>query len=194
MAAEHLPKAITVEEYFELERNNPEICYEYVDGYIYMMAGGSLNHDTVKSNIQGILWNFLRGKRCHAYSSDAKAQVNKKRYFHPDVTVTCDPNDRGTIDLIKSPRIVFEVLSPTTELRDRTWKMQNYLALPTLEEYILVESRSIKVEMYRRESGKWVYYVFGPDDELELASINFHFPVTEAYIDVKFEETILEEE
>lgn len=194
MAAEHQPKTMTVEEYFELERNHPEICYEYVDGYVYMMAVGTFNHDTIKSNIQGILWNLLRGKKCHAYSSDMKTQINKKRYFHPDVVVTCDPQDRGTGDFLKSPCIVFEVLSPTTEMNDRTWKMQNYLALRTLEEYILVDSKSIKMEMYRREGEKWTYDVFGPDDELELASIGFHFPVTEAYLDAEIEKPAVEEE
>jgi len=194
MAAEHRPKTITVEEYFELERSNPEVRYEYVDGYVYMMAGGSLNHDAITSNIQGILWNFLRGKPCRVYSSDAKVRVNAKRYFHPDVTVTCDPNDRGTIDFISAPRIIFEVLSPSTEMNDRTRKIQNYLALPTLEEYILVDSHALKMEMYRRENGKWVYYVFHSSAELELFSIDFQFSVREAYADVEFEATALEED
>lgn len=194
MAAEHQPKLMTVEEYFELERRGSDVCYEYVDGHVYMMAGGSLNHDAIKTNIQGILWNFLRGKPCHVYSSDAKVQINKQRYFHPDVTVTCDPNDRGTIDLIQSPRIVFEVLSPGTQIKDRTWKMQNYLALPTLEEYILVDSRVIKMEMYRKEFGKWVYYSLNAEDGLELNSIKFSFPISEAYIDVRLKKVILEAE
>lgn len=54
MAAEHQPRLLSVEEYFELEKNEAGVCYEYVDGYVYMMAGGSFNHDTIKSNIQGI--------------------------------------------------------------------------------------------------------------------------------------------
>jgi Uma2 family endonuclease len=192
MAAEHRPKLMTVEEYFALERSGSDVCYEYVDGYVYMMAGGSLNHDAIKTNIQGLLWAFLRGKSCRAYSSDAKVQVNKQRYFHPDVTVTCDPGDQGTIDVIKYPRVVFEVLSPGTQIKDRTWKMQNYLALPSLEEYILVDSHTIKMEMYRREAGKWVYYVFGPEDQLELASIDFNFPVVEAYLGVNLEKVASE--
>jgi Uma2 family endonuclease len=52
------------------------------------------------------------------------------RYFHPDVTVTCDPHDRGRVQAIQSPRLIVEVLSPTTELSDRTWKLQNYCAHP----------------------------------------------------------------
>lgn len=59
MAAEHRPQMMSVKEYFELEKNASGICYEYVDGYVYMMAGGSFDHDTIKSNIQGIFWNFF---------------------------------------------------------------------------------------------------------------------------------------
>jgi Uma2 family endonuclease len=192
MAAEHKPKRISVEEYFALERSGSDVCYEYVDGYVYMMAGGSLNHDAIKTNIQGLLWAFLRGKSCRVYSSDAKVQVNKQRYFHPDVTITCDSGDQGTIDVIRSPRVIFEVLSPGTQIKDRTWKMQNYLALSSLEEYILVDSQEIKIEMYRREANKWVYYTFGPGDHLDLVSIDFRFPVVEAYLGIHLEKATLE--
>ena len=188
MATRPDPQMMTVEEYFELERSNSDLCYEYVDGHIYLMAGGSLNHDTIKSNIQGLIWNHLRGKPCRIYSSDAKVRVNKQRYFHPDLTITCDPQDRGTIDFVLSPRLIFEVLSPGTEIKDRTWKLQHYLSVSTLEEYVLVDSHTIKMEMYRREGQKWVYYIFEPGDELELASLQYSFPITEAYLDVDFEE------
>ncbi len=60
MALEH-PQKITVEEYFLLEKDNPDVCYEYPDGSLYAMSGGSFNHDTIKSNIQSILWGLLRG-------------------------------------------------------------------------------------------------------------------------------------
>ena len=187
MVAEHQPRTISVEEYFELEKNNPEICYEYIDGYVYMMAGGSFNHDTIKSNIQGILWTLLRGNKCRVYSSDMKTQISEKRYFHPDVTITCDPGDRGTGDLLKSPRVVFEVLSPTTEMIDRTWELQNYLALTTLEEYILIDSKSQKMELYRKEQNKWVYDAFNAEDEVELPTLGIRFPVADVYEDVIFD-------
>jgi Uma2 family endonuclease len=98
------------------------------------MAGGTVNHDTIKSNIQRILWNLLRGNNCRAYSSDMKVYIAEKRYFHSNVTVTCDPRDRGRVQAIQSPRLVVEVLSPTTELTDRTWKLKNYCPHPTIEE------------------------------------------------------------
>lgn len=195
MAAEHQLQPISVEEYFELEKNEAGICYEYVDGYIYMMAGGSFNHDMIKSNIQGILWNFLldHGK-CNVYSSDMKTQVAEERYYHPDAVISCDPRDQGTGDLLKYPRVIFEVLSSSTERKDKGRKMRDYLALPTLEEYVLVDSRLYNVEMYRRESGKWVYYTFSYDEELELESVGLHFSVKDVYKKIHFEQKDIPDE
>lgn len=187
MAAEHQPQLMSVEEYFELEKQKPDACYEYFDGNVYAMSGGTFNHDTIKSNIQSILWTLLRGKTCRVYSSDMKTKISETRYFHPDIVVTCDARDQGTGDLLKYPRVIFEVLSPSTELKDRIWKLQNYLALPTTEEYILVSSDTCKMEMYRKEQGKWVYYILGKEDELEL-TMGLHFPVIEAYERIEFAE------
>ena len=103
------------------------------------------------------------------------------------MTVTCDPRDQGASDIVRYPRVVVEVLSPSAEVRDRGRKLQCYLACPTIEEYLLVDSREYKMELYRKEQHKWVYYSFGPEDEIELASINIHFPVIDAYEDVIFE-------
>src|SRR5436305_9293623 len=88
MAIEHR-ETMTVEEYFQLEENDPDTRYEYIDGHVYAMAGGTANHDTIKSNIQRILWNLLRGSKCRVYSSDMKVYISETRYFHPDVIVTC---------------------------------------------------------------------------------------------------------
>ncbi|HLQ29832.1 MAG TPA: Uma2 family endonuclease [Ktedonobacteraceae bacterium] len=186
MASEHL-STMTIEEYFELEESHPDTRYEYLDGYVYMMSGGSLNHAAIGGNIYAILKNFLRGKRCRVYNPDVKVRVSETHYFHPDVTVTCDARDQGTTDVVQFPRLLVEVLSPTTEARDRGRKLQCYLACPTVEEYLLVDSRECKIELYRKEETKWVYYAFGPRDELELASINIHFPVADAYEDIVFE-------
>ena len=150
MASERTP-TMSVEEYFELEENHPDTRYEYLDGYVYMMSGGSANHAAIRGNIYAILKNALRGGPCRAYNSDMKARVSEKRYFHPDVTVSCDPRDRGTTAVLQSPRLVVEVLSPSTEARDRGRKLQCYLACPSVEEYLLVDARSMRIEIYRKE-------------------------------------------
>ena len=187
MALEH-PQTMTVKEYFQLEENDPDTCYEYVDGRVYAMAGGTANHDTIKSNLQRILWHLLRGSKCRVYSSDMKVFISETRYFHPDVIVSCDLHDRGTVKAIQSPRLVVEVLSPSTEMTDRTWKLKNYRAHPTIEEYVLVDSRSVKLEIYHKENNKWIYDAFEDGEEIVLNSLGVRFALADAYIDVEFED------
>ena len=115
-----------------------------------------------------------------------KVRVSEKQYF-PDVTVSCDPYDRGTAAVIRSPRLVVEVLSPSTEARDRGRKLQCYLACPTIEEYVLVDARSIRIEIYRKEQKKWVYEAFEVEDEVEFTTLNVRFSIEDAYEDVIFE-------
>lgn len=188
MALEHR-RTMTVEEYFRLEENDPDTRYEYVDGQVYAMAGGTANHDTIKSNMHRVLWNLLRRSHCRIYTSDMKVYISETRYFHPDVIVTCDPRDRGTVQAIRSPRLVVEVLSPTTELTDRTWKLKNYCAHPTIEEYLLVDSQSLKIESYHKEQNKWIYEAFEDSDKIPLYSLGVHFAFADAYTDVEFGET-----
>jgi len=186
MAFERTP-TMSVEDYFELEENNPDIRYEYLDGYVYMMSGGSANHAMISGNIYAILKSLLRGSPCRVYNSDMKVRVSEQRYFLPDVTVTCDPRDRGTADFIQSPRLVVEVLSPSTEVRDRGRKLQCYLACPCIEQYLLVDARSMRIETYRKEQKKWIYEAFEADEEIELAALGIRFPIADAYEDVIFE-------
>lgn len=193
MALEHY-QTMTVEEYFQLEEHDPDTLYEYIDGYVYTMTGGTANHDTIKSNIHRILWGLLRGGKCRAYTSDMKVPVTATRYYHPDVVVTCDPRDRGTTQVIRAPRLVVEVLSPSTEITDRTQKLKYYRAHPTIEEYLLIDSRLIKAEIYTKERTKWIYDAFEKDEEIVLPNLGVHFPLIDAYLDVEFAEMALEDE
>jgi Uma2 family endonuclease len=187
MALQH-PHTMTVEEYFQLEDNDVNHRYEYVDGYVSMMAGGAVNHDTIKSNIERLLWELVRGQKCRTYSSDMKIFVSETCYYHPDVTISCDPRNRGTQKMVQAPRIVVEVLSPSTETTDRRRKLRDYLACPTIEEYVMVDSRSVTIEIYRKEGQKWVYEMLKGEDIVQLTSIGVHFPVLAAYEDVDFDE------
>src|SRR5574340_1053276 len=99
MALEHIP-TMSVEQYFELEENNPDIRYVYEDGYVYMMSGGSANHTAISGNIYAILRGLLRGSQCRVYNSDMRVRVSEEKYFHPDVTDSCDPYYRGTATFI----------------------------------------------------------------------------------------------
>jgi len=152
-----------------------------------MMSGGSAKHAALSGNIYAILKGMLRGGPCRVYNSDVRVRVSEKRYFHPDVTVTCNPRDRGNVDLIQSPRLVVEVLSPSTEARDRGRKLQCYLSCLSIEEYVLVDSRSMRIEIYRKEHNRWMYDAFEADDEVKLSCLDLRFAVAEAYEDVVFD-------
>jgi Uma2 family endonuclease len=178
---------MTVEEYFELCRSNPDVRYEYIDGQVTMLAGGSLNHARIATNVNGILRNLLRGSPCQAFTSDAALQVGASRYVLPDVTVTCDERDHQDKDYLQYPCLLFEVLSPSTEAADRGRKFTYYRNLSTIQEYVLVNSQEVTVELFRREKKTlWTLHVFGVDDEISLTSIGVTLSVRDIYENVVF--------
>ncbi len=176
---------ISLEEYLELDRTSIDVKYEYVDGRIYAMSGGSTSHSLIATNIYALLRPHLRGSPCRVYDKDMKFCLSETVRYYPDVTVSCDPRDTQAVkhDLYY-PRLVIEVLSPSTELRDRTEKLARYQRHPTIEEYILVSQEQQAVEIYTRNGKKWSYQSFGPGEEIEFTSIDFHCPIEALYEDV----------
>jgi len=178
---------MTVEEYFALDESSSEIRYEYIDGYVTMLAGGTLDHSLIGANIITTLRNALRGTPCRVFTTDARIELSSKRYVYPDVSVSCDERDRGRIKNLTAPRLVIEVLSPNTERYDRGRKFAFYRDCPTIQEYVLIEPDYPSVEIYRRERGRlWVLHTFGEGDEIELVSVGIHFPISAIYEDVIF--------
>ena len=170
------------EEYFALLESDSAHRYEYLDGYIYMMTGGSPDHSIIGNNIGRIHGNLLQGRRCIVYNSDLYVELSDDYRVCPDVTVSCDPRDRGAKEAIHYPSLVVEVLSPTTEARDRGKKSLQYRSCPTIQEYLLVSAESPIIEIFRREKhGFWTLYTLGLDDSVALTSLNVDFPVAEVY-------------
>ncbi|HEX6557582.1 MAG TPA: Uma2 family endonuclease [Ktedonobacteraceae bacterium] len=183
-----------VEEYLELDRNSPDARYEFIDGIVTMLAGGTANHSRVSINLLIILDSALRGKPCMVYNSDMRVSISPTRYVYPDISVSCDPHDqeRGDNDIIHSPCVVIEVLSPHTETYDRSKKFSYYRACPTVQEYVLVSTQEQAIDLYRRQTDKlWTFHPFGPGDNVELKSLNISFPVASAYENISFPEDVL---
>jgi|SRR5579883_1511396 Uma2 family endonuclease len=182
---------MSVEEFFKLRESDPAHRYEYIDGEIYMMTGGSKRHSRIGSNMNRILGNLLRDKPCVVHDSDACFQVTEERYVCPDVTVSCDPRDtedseEDTITL-QYPCLVVEVLSHSTKHTDRGIKFDLYKDHPSVQEYLVIETRAPGVQLYRRESNnRWTVYILRPGDEVELTSIDVRFPVIEIYEKTRF--------
>jgi Uma2 family endonuclease len=174
---------MSVEAWRELERTSHDRKHEYIDGQVYAMAGGSLDHSQTSINVVLVLRGALGRGPCRVYNSDAAARLSPTRYTYPDATVTCDERDRGGVTEIQAPRVIVEVLSPdSTEGYDRGRKSGYYRACPTVQEYVLVATDHQAVEVYRRTAEGWgTFQAYGPDEEMELPSINVRFPVAALY-------------
>ncbi len=194
MAIEHNAgnERISLEEYFTLLEKDPEHGYEYLDGRIYMMTGGTPDHSIIGSNMNGILRDHLRDSRCIVYNSDVYLQLSERYRVCPDVTVSCDPRDRGAQEVIRYPSLVVEVLSPTTEARDRGQKSLQYRACPSIQEYLLISSEFLLIEVFRREKhGFWTLHTLGPNDIIELNSLGISFTFAEVYQNTSITESPL---
>ncbi len=189
MVAQPNRRWMSVEDYLTLDKNSPGTRYEYIDGYVYLMAGGTPQHGLIMGNIQGELNRQFRqrGSSCRAYPSDVKWQLSETRYLFPDVSVTCEERDRKAKDGLRFPLLVVEVLSPGTEERDRNDKFDCYRACASIQEVVLVRTARQVVEVYRMTvDNKWLLQLYGPEDEVEFVSLGVHIPASIIYEDVEF--------
>src|SRR5690349_19246068 len=141
---------MSVEEYFQLERDNRETRYEYIDGIVTMLAGGTADHSTISVNIASILQRLLRASPCRVYNSDLRVRLLERRYVYPDISISCHERDRGRIDTVQFPRLIIEVLSPSTKEYDRGTKFTYYRECPTVQEYVLIDTQRPLIEIYRK--------------------------------------------
>lgn len=179
---------MTAEEYLEWEAKQ-ELRYEYIDGEILAMTGGTIPHNNIALNFYRALYPHLRQRGCQANVSDAKVKPSQlSRYFYPDLVVTCDSDDLNARDFIQNPKVIVEVLSPGTETYDRTKKFKYYRQIPSLQEYVLVDSEEIIVEVYRRGEGKmWIYYEYEAGEIIALQSIEFECAIELLYEGISFD-------
>ena len=172
---------MSVEDYLVLNRNSKDARYEYLDGELRMLAGGSPDHSIIIANLTAAIKGSLKGSQCRVYNSDLQLRLSEKRYVFPDVTISCDERDRNQKEMIRHPRVVVEVLSPTTEAADRGKKAAYYRACPTIQEYMMVDSEEVFVEVHRREEERWTINTFEPGDTITLESFGIQFPIEDAY-------------
>ncbi len=186
---------MTPEEYLEWEANQ-EFRHEYVDGEILAMTGGILPHNDIAINFCMALRPHIRQRGCRINVSDAKVQdVKNSRYFYPDLVISCHPDDVKSRKFIEHPSVIIEVLSPSTEKYDRGNKFKYYRQFPSLQEYVLVDSESISVEIYQRAEGKiWHYCAYIESESITLSSIEFTCVIEVLYEGVNLEIDTVEQE
>ncbi len=159
--------------------------HEYLDGEIYAMAGGSLQHAALAVNVSSALHARLVGKPCVVYSSDLKVRVVASDLAtYPDVTIICGPpeEDPQSRHVVLNPTLLVEVTSPSTEDWDRGDKLDHYKKIPSLRECVLVSHRDRRIEVHRREDdGTWSSQASGPGQVFVLASLGCELSIDEIY-------------
>lgn len=181
----------TLDEYFALEHVG-DARYEYWDGEIVCMSGGSQEHSYIASNVHSRLQQQLRGGRCRAFTADLPVKTpTLLPYRYPDVTVACGPPTFDTmrgIDVLTNPVLIVEVMSPTSAARDQDDKFAAYQAIPTFREYLLIAQDTPHVIHYTRQpDGRWVREdVTDLEAVLKLDSVGCTLSLREIYEDVTF--------
>lgn len=177
----------TYAEYLALEARSVDVKHEFIAGEVSAMSGGTPDHGALAMAFGGLLRQALLGKPCRVYSSDVRVRVLATGMAAcPDVSVVCgrletDPEDA---DAITNPVLLVEVLSDSTEARDRGVKAAHYRHIESLREYVLVSQRERRVEVYRRnEAGPWELFESEAGARVELASVGCTIAVDEVYRD-----------
>lgn len=178
----------TPAEYFAWEAQQLE-RHELINGRVYAMSGGTKNHSTIKLNIASLLKAHLRGSACRVFNSDLKVNIlHTQNYTYPDVSVTCDERDREHPLYITYPCLIVEVLSESTEAYDRGRKFEKYRRNPQLQDYGLVSSEEISVDIYHKNTvGEWVILSYREGDLVEFKSLDFSVAIEAFYEEVIFE-------
>ena len=184
-------KMYSEKEYLELERE-AEYKSEYYQGEIFAMAGAGYDHNRIKENLSIEIGSFLKGKSCKSFSSDMRLHIPEVGlYTYPDLLIMCgkvdvSPNDDETF---MNPSVVIEVLSKSTRAFDKGKKFRFYERVPTLKEYMIVDSLSIAAEVWaKNENGMWFLNSRGlkPEDEVTLHSINLQLRLSDIYADTRY--------
>lgn len=180
------------EEYLKFERES-DARHEFLDGQVFAMAGESLTHSRVCTNLSGEVRDKLKGKTCEPLSPNMKVRTSTASMFaYPDLTVVCgEPLFHDSKkDVLINPKVIFEVTSPSTEKYDRTTKFARFrMGNETLTDYVLVSQDRPLVEHFTRQSdGNWVYRSFADvDGSFEINSLGISLLLTEIYDRVEFE-------
>lgn len=189
MAMNPVKRFWTVEEYlaYELETGTR---YEFINGEIYAMAGGSDNHSTISLNVGAELRAQLRNSPCRPFNSDMKLKITDIVYVYPDVSVVCGEAKftDSKRSMLLNPRLIVEVLSETTANYDKGQKYDYYRSLPSVDTYLMLEQNRPHAMLYTREKSGWhLEDYYGLDAVVPLEALGCALKLSEAYLNVLFE-------
>jgi Uma2 family endonuclease len=168
------------EDYLEFENSSLE-RHEFVDGNLFLMAGGTARHVYIKEAFQRRCYDAVEACGCFSFTSDASLKTPSGHGYYPDILITCEKFS-GQSRVFYAPCILVEVLSESTEHIDRGEKWRNYQAIPSLQQYLLLSQSEPSAELFSRNSdGSWRYELFFGKQNITLPSMNFTLSLEDLY-------------
>ncbi len=178
------------EEYLKQERSATS-RHEVVGGKILSVAGSNRTRSLLATNAIIAIGNRVHGQKNEIYTANMRVQINANRFSYPDVVIvnTKPIFADNQADVLQNPTIVLEVYSKNTNSVDKTEKLESYLAMDSIREYVLVKEDEMRVEHYAKQNAKqWVYRIYNERDEVvALDSINCKISLAEIYSQINFE-------
>jgi len=175
---------LTPEEYLALDRD-AELKSEYHDGELFPVAAASFRHARLVGRGFSAIESRLRGKDCAAAVSPLRVRVSPTQFVYPDIAVVCGKPQftDEQVDTITNPKVIVEVLSPSTQDYDYGGKFGLYRRLASLQEYVLVSQDEVKVEVFRKQTEMlWTFEtIAGAEATLRLDSLGVEVPLAEVY-------------
>lgn len=182
------PARLSKEEWLELEKQTG-LRHEYLDGFVYAMAGESRTHNDIVVNITLALAQKARAKGCQFQVENMRTWVKAlNRYYYPDVVISCGTEAHESE--IHEPCFIVEVLSETTADKDRREKLEAYFKIPTLKTYVLVSQEEKRVEVYQRTRWNLVWSELVNDGELEVACLGETLNLEQIYAGLAVAEVV----
>ncbi|MCX7637460.1 MAG: Uma2 family endonuclease [Cyclobacteriaceae bacterium] len=186
--AEYKNLKASIAEYLAFERQSTE-KHEYYRGEIFAMSGAGRTHNILFSNFFGALFTRLKGKPCRPFGPDMRLHIPENTLFtYSDIAVYCGEMKTMDEDNALNPVVIIEILSPSAKNYDRGEKFQLYRDIPSLKEYILVDSESVHIEVYRLNTSRhWELEEYKTvRDQLNIPSLQVIIPITEIYEGTRF--------
>lgn len=159
-----------------------DIKHELVSGEAFAMVEESSAHNLISLNIAGELHRHLKGKPCRPYINDMKVRI-AKNYYYPDVLVDCSEVSNDAY-FVETPILIIEVLSASTRSYDKTYKLQQYKDIPTLQEYVMIEQETQLVEVLSRLDS-WQPHYYAAGEKVILQSVGLKLSVADVYDGIK---------
>lgn len=182
--ASYRKRFMTEEEYLAFE-NSSEHKHEYFRGEVFAMAGASDQHNEIFSNLFGALTIQLKGKPCRPYGSDKRMKIPENTlYTYPDISIYCPASSPfESVKLSQEPTVIIEIVSQSTKDYDRGTKFKLYRDIPSLKEYILIDSESIGVELFKLNSfNHWELEEYKTlDENFYIATLDVHISLRDVY-------------